>query len=96
MSLAYFTLLAIDARQPAAARARGKAAGRGGDGRRHEDPALMEAGARARARRARHAPVRRRELAGDYVALTKPRVISLLLLTTLATMFVADPSPRSA
>ena len=30
--------------------------------------------------------------AKDYVALTKPRIISLLLLTTLATMFVADPA----
>jgi len=28
----------------------------------------------------------------DYFALTKPRVISLLLLTTVASMFVADPS----
>jgi protoheme IX farnesyltransferase len=28
----------------------------------------------------------------DYVTLTKPRIISLLLLTTVATMFVADPS----
>jgi protoheme IX farnesyltransferase len=28
----------------------------------------------------------------DYITLTKPRVISLLLLTTVATMFVADPS----
>ena len=28
----------------------------------------------------------------DYVALTKPRIISLLLLTTVATMIVADPS----
>jgi len=27
----------------------------------------------------------------DYVALTKPRIISLLLLTTVAAMFVADP-----
>jgi heme o synthase len=27
----------------------------------------------------------------DYVALTKPRIISLLLLTTVATMVVADP-----
>jgi protoheme IX farnesyltransferase len=54
----------------------------------------MEAGAGARPA----APATRlegvRELAGDYVALTKPRVISLLLLTTLATMFVADPSPE--
>jgi len=28
----------------------------------------------------------------DYLALTKPRIIALLLLTTVATMFVADPS----
>ena len=28
----------------------------------------------------------------DYIALTKPRIISLLLLTTVTTMFVADPS----
>jgi heme o synthase len=28
----------------------------------------------------------------DYIALTKPRIISLLLLTTVAAMFVADPS----
>ena len=28
----------------------------------------------------------------DYVALTKPRIISLLLLTTVTTMIVADPS----
>ena len=31
-------------------------------------------------------------VARDYVALTKPRIISLLLLTTVATMFVADPA----
>jgi heme o synthase len=31
-------------------------------------------------------------VARDYIALTKPRIISLLLLTTVATMFVADPS----
>ena len=31
-------------------------------------------------------------LARDYLALTKPRIISLLLLTTVATMVVADPS----
>ena len=30
--------------------------------------------------------------ARDYLMLTKPRVISLLLLTTVTTMFVADPS----
>jgi protoheme IX farnesyltransferase len=28
----------------------------------------------------------------DYIALTKPRIISLLLLTTVAAMYVADPS----
>ncbi len=30
-------------------------------------------------------------VARDYITLTKPRIISLLLLTTVATMFVADP-----
>ena len=30
-------------------------------------------------------------MVGDYFALTKPRIIALLLLTTVATMFVADP-----
>jgi protoheme IX farnesyltransferase len=54
----------------------------------------MEAGARAR-----RAPIGIAWLhavwltASDYVALTKPRVISLLLVTTVATMFVADPGP---
>lgn len=32
------------------------------------------------------------EVARDYITLTKPRIISLLLLTTVATMFVADPT----
>ena len=37
---------------------------------------------------------RTRQLLGDYVELTKPKVQSLLLLTTVATMYVAgDPSP---
>jgi protoheme IX farnesyltransferase len=31
-------------------------------------------------------------VANDYVTLTKPRIISLLLLTCVATMFVADPA----
>ncbi len=31
----------------------------------------------------------------DYASLTKPRIISLLLLTTVATMFVADPAGPS-
>src|SRR6204780_956326 len=34
------------------------------------------------------------QLLGDYLELTKPKVQSLLLLTTIATMYVAgDPSP---
>src|SRR5947208_1233944 len=41
----------------------------------------------ARARTMRHAIA----VANDYVTLTKPRIISLLLLTCVATMFVADP-----
>jgi protoheme IX farnesyltransferase len=32
------------------------------------------------------------DLLRDYIALTKPRIISLLLLTTVAAMIVADPS----
>jgi protoheme IX farnesyltransferase len=37
---------------------------------------------------------RTRQLLSDYVELTKPKVQSLLLLTTIATMYVAgDPSP---
>ncbi len=37
---------------------------------------------------------RTRRLASDYLELTKPKVQSLLLLTTIATMYVAgDPSP---
>jgi protoheme IX farnesyltransferase len=35
------------------------------------------------------------ELARDYLALTKPRIIGLLLLTTVTTMFVAAPSGLS-
>ncbi len=31
------------------------------------------------------------EVVRDYITLTKPRIISLLLLTTVAAMFVADP-----
>jgi protoheme IX farnesyltransferase len=41
-------------------------------------------------------PARKRgstlDLARDYLALTKPRIISLLLVTTVATMLVADPA----
>ena len=54
----------------------------------------MEAGARARRPAATASWLYgAREVAADYVALTKPRVISLLLVTTLATMFVASSSP---
>jgi protoheme IX farnesyltransferase len=54
----------------------------------------MEAGARARRPAAAASWLYgAREFAADYVALTKPRVISLLLVTTLATMFVANSSP---
>ena len=35
------------------------------------------------------------EVLRDYLALTKPRIIGLLLITTVATMFVADPSGPS-
>jgi heme o synthase len=39
-------------------------------------------------------PARARQLLADYVELTKPKVQSLLLLTTITTMLVAgDPSP---
>jgi heme o synthase len=56
------------------------------------------------AERVRHQPARAGAPAGsrallatvrDYVSLTKPRIISLLLVTTVATMFVADPSGPS-
>jgi heme o synthase len=53
----------------------------------------MEAGAGARPPAATSWLYGARELVGDYVALTKPRVISLLLVTTVATMFVANSSP---
>jgi protoheme IX farnesyltransferase len=54
----------------------------------------MEAGARARRAPIGVAWIQAVWLtASDYVALTKPRVISLLLVTTVATMFVADSSP---
>lgn len=60
----------------------------------------MSSSADARAARTRQAAPPARSglqsdvipLVRDYVALTKPRIISLLLLTTVATMFVADPS----
>lgn len=60
----------------------------------------MDSGADARTVRARPAADAARSgleldvipLVRDYISLTKPRIISLLLLTTVATMFVADPS----
>lgn len=51
----------------------------------------MEAGV---ARAARWVSVR--AAVGDYVALTKPRIIALLLLCTVAAMWVADPSGPAA
>jgi protoheme IX farnesyltransferase len=51
--------------------------------------------ARAPLRALPRPPVSRRaavSIARDYLALTKPRIISLLLLTTVAAMFVADPA----
>jgi protoheme IX farnesyltransferase len=63
----------------------------------------MDAGVGAQAARSRTGhltPARRRSLAlavlRDYITLTKPRIIALLLLTTVATMFVADPAGPSA
>jgi protoheme IX farnesyltransferase len=63
----------------------------------------MDAGVGAQAARSRTghlAPARRRSVAlavvRDYITLTKPRIIALLLLTTVATMFVADPAGPSA
>src|SRR3954452_14808974 len=38
------------------------------------------------------APRRARDVLRDYLALTKPRIIVLLLITTVTTMFVADPA----
>jgi protoheme IX farnesyltransferase len=38
---------------------------------------------------------RARDVMRDYLALTKPRIIVLLLITTVTTMFVADPSGLS-
>jgi protoheme IX farnesyltransferase len=62
-------------------RVRGRARRPGGDA-----VSVTAADARARTMRAAIA------VANDYVSLTKPRIISLLLLTCVATMFVADPS----
>jgi len=63
------------------------------------EPRAMEAGigvaGRGPIRRPRPARSDRASLlavARDYLALTKPRIISLLELTTVATMFVADPA----
>jgi protoheme IX farnesyltransferase len=55
----------------------------------------LEAGvATPTAHRLRSAPSRASALAmaRDYLALTKPRIIALLLVTTVATMLVADPA----
>ena len=57
----------------------------------------LEAGVGAPAAARPHLATRSREasawaVARDYVGLTKPRIISLLLVTTVATMLVAEPS----
>src|SRR3954447_26778373 len=53
----------------------------------------MEAGARTHARTPAAAPARRRsdlrQIVSDYVDMTKPKVQSLLLFTTVTTMYVA-------
>lgn len=51
--------------------------------------------ARRRKKRVRRPPTGWRAVVSDYVALTKPRIISLLLLTTLAAMFLAARAPIS-
>ena len=54
----------------------------------------MEAGARTRGPAAAASWLYGlRYAASDYVALTKPRVVSLLLVTTVCAMFVATPNP---
>jgi protoheme IX farnesyltransferase len=55
---------------------------------------LPSAGAAALPAARLHSTSRTRQLVSDYLELTKPKVQSLLLLTTIATMYVAgDPSP---
>ncbi len=60
-------------------------------------PGTLVAGGQAAAApalAARPAAVRAQQVLSDYLELTKPKVQSLLLLTTIATMYVAgDPSP---
>jgi protoheme IX farnesyltransferase len=56
------------------------------------DAGQLEPGAAARPVRVRRARERSLATLRDYIALTKPRIISLLLLTTVTTMFAADPS----
>ena len=63
-----------------------------GDGERNHHPP-SHAGRRRPRRRPRSAGFV--GVIRDYIALTKPRIISLLLLTTVTTMFVADPSGPS-
>jgi protoheme IX farnesyltransferase len=59
------------------------------------EPSPLEAGVATPSRRRISSPRPRASalaIARDYLVLTKPRIISLLLLTTVATMFVADPA----
>src|SRR5471030_498387 len=59
----------------------------------HASRRLMDARALVAPQRQQGLAPRTRQVLGDYVELTKPKVQSLLLLTTIATMYVAgDPS----
>jgi len=61
-------------------------------------PAAVEGASADGGRLPLTAPVgrrRTRDVMRDYLALTKPRIIVLLLITTVTTMFVADPSGPS-
>jgi heme o synthase len=61
-------------------------------------PPAVEGAAADGARLPLTTPVGRRRVSDvmrDYLALTKPRIIVLLLITTVTTMFVADPSGPS-
>ncbi len=69
-----------------------RGAARGAGPRAAEGPATPPTG-NGSARGARERTMRTAiARANDYVTLTKPRIISLLLVTAVATMFVADPS----
>ena len=103
-TIVYAATSLMPAAAPAAAAGAPPRADRGGDarsdGERDDDNPPGRCRAPRPAARARRGPpraARRRARSAtlvirDYIALTKPRIISLLLLTTVATMIVADPS----